>query len=369
MTGRRIVILGLSLSSSWGNGHATTWRALIKALAARGHDIVFLERDVPWYADHRDLPEPGFCELTLYQSLEELARFDGGVRSADAVIVGSFVPEGIAVGEWVQDIAGGTTAFYDIDTPVTLAALAKGECQYLTPELVAGYDHYLSFSGGPVPAMIERSYGSPNASALYCSVDMEKYRPAGSPLRWDLGYLGTYSADRQDALERLLLQPARQAPELRFVVAGAQYPEIDWPANVERIDHVRPSAHADFYSACRFSLNVTRADMVRAGYSPSVRLFEAAACGSPIISDRWAGLDGVFAPGAEILIADEAGQVLAALLDMPETRRLAMAEAARQRVAKEHGSDKRAAELEQLLLPPATRAGALFSSTEQRTSS
>lgn len=367
MTGRRIVILGLSLSSSWGNGHATTWRALIKALAQRRHDVLFLERNVPWYAANRDLPKPDFCNLVLYDSMDELRRFGEVIRSADAVIVGSFVPDGIAVGQWVQKVAQGFVAFYDIDTPVTLAALEKGRCDYLSAELIAGYDLYLSFAGGPVPALIQQHYRAHKAAPLYCSVDLERYLPTGTALRWDLGYLGTFSADRQIALEKLLLEPARAAPELRFVVAGAQYPEIDWPANVERIDHVAPSAHADFYSACRFSLNLTRIDMVKAGYSPSVRLFEAAACGSPIISDRWVGLADIFLPGIEILIADKGEEVLATLLDMSEAQRCAVSQAARERVVVEHSSNARAEELE-LLLFSSQQSGPIVHAA-QRTSS
>ena len=343
-----IVILGLSLSSSWGNGHATTYRALLRSLAARGHRILFLERDVPWYAAHRDLPAPGFCRLELYSDLQALQeQWAEAVESADAVIVGSYVPQGVAVGEWVQRIARGATAFYDIDTPVTLAKLRQGDTEYLSPELIPGYDAYLSFTGGPTLELLMQYYGSPAARPLYCSVDAEAYRPQDVPRRWDLSYLGTYSPDRQPVLERLLLEPARRAPELRFVVAGPQYPAgIEWPANVERLDHVPPAEHPAFYSASRYTLNVTRADMVAAGHSPSVRLFEAAACGTPVISDIWNGIETVLRPGAEIVLAKDAETVLSTLRDPGTERRERMAQAARGRILAEHTADHRAAELE-----------------------
>jgi spore maturation protein CgeB len=347
MTRLDLVVLGLSLSSSWGNGHATTFRALLKAFAARGHRVLFLERDQPWYAAHRDLPKPDFCELVFYDSLAELDRHRERIARADAVMVGSYVPEGIAAGAYVQEHAEGITAFYDIDTPVTLANLAKGQCAYLAPELVPGYDVYLSFTGGPTLDMLMTRYGSPAARALYCSVDETAYAPTGAKPRYDLGYLGTYSPDRQPTLERLLIEPARRAPHLSFIVGGPQYPaEIDWPANVTRVDHVPPDAHPGFYNACRFTLNVTRADMIRAGYSPSVRLFEAAACGTPIVSDRWAGLDTLFAPGREIILADTADDVLRLLTETSEDARIAQAKAARDRVLKTHTAAHRAAELE-----------------------
>jgi spore maturation protein CgeB len=342
-----LVVLGLSLSSSWGNGHATTYRALLKAFAALGHDILFLERDVPWYAEHRDLDRPDFCRLKFYSDLRSLEHCRSVIAAADAVIVGSYVPEGVAVGRFVQNHASGIAAFYDIDTPVTLAKLERGDHEYLSPDLIPGYDLYLSFTGGPTLRWLEEHYGSPAARALYCSVDPAAYPRLRREKRWDLSYLGTYSPDRQPTLERLLIEPARRAPHLRFVVAGPQYPsDVAWPGNVERIEHVPPDEHADFYASSRYTLNVTRADMIRAGYSPSVRLFEAAATCTPIISDRWAGLETLFSPGREIIPADTTEDVLSVLVDWPEPRRSALAEAARRRVLDDHTSRHRAAQLE-----------------------
>ncbi len=342
----RLVVLGLSLSSSWGNGHATTFRALLKAFAARGHEVLFLERDVPWYAGHRDLVDPDWCRLAFYDGVDGLAAWRQEIATADAVIVGSYVPDGIDVGRLVQRTAQGVTAFYDIDTPVTLAALVRGDCAYLSPALIPGYEVYLSFTGGPTLDLIERTYGSPTARALYCSVDPVLYASTGAAQRWDLSYLGTYSPDRQPTLDRLLLAVARALPERSFVVAGPQYPAgIDWPANVERIDHLPPSEHADFYSASRFTLNVTRADMIAAGWSPSVRLFEAAACGTPIVSDIWDGLGELFVPGREIVLAATTADVVAAL-DGDGT---AIGTAARARVLAAHTAAHRAAELDACL--------------------
>ena len=340
----RLVVLGLSLSSSWGNGHATTWRALLKAFHERGHDVLFLERDVPWYAPHRDLTDPDWCRIALYRDFAELKHWSGEIERADAVMVGSYVPKGVTVGAWVQRTAAGVTAFYDIDTPVTLAKLGRADHEYLSPELIPGYDLYLSFTGGPTLGYLEEQYRSPDARALYCSVDPAAYRPTGAAKRWDLSYLGTYSDDRQPVLERLLVEAARRAPDKRFVVAGPQYPaDIDWPANVERIEHLPPSEHAAFYSASRWTLNVTRADMVARGWSPSVRLFEAAACAAPIVSDRWAGLDTLFAPDREIVLADTAADVLAAL-DRADAA--ALGQAAQARVLAEHTAAHRAEQLE-----------------------
>lgn len=343
-----IVFLGLSITSSWGNGHATTYRALVRALVARGHQVLFLERDVPWYAENRDLPEPPYGRTVLYPDLATLQdRFATEVRQADLVLVGSYVPQGVAVGRWVQEIAQGVTAFYDIDTPVTLAKLRRGDEEYLAPDLIPGYDLYLSFTGGPLLEHLEEHYGAPAARPLYCSFEPTLYYPEPTPKRWELGYMGTYSADRQPGLEKLLLTPAREHPQGSFVVAGPNYPtELSWPANVARIDHLPPAHHRPFYNEQRFTLNLTRADMIAAGYSPSVRLFEAAACATPIISDYWRGLEDIFALDEEILVAQTARDVLAYLQDLPAAAAQAIGERARATVLAAHTPTQRALALE-----------------------
>jgi len=344
----KYVFLGLSITSSWGNGHATTYRALLKHLAARGHEVTFLERDLPFYAENRDLPSPPYARTHLYGSLEELFdRFAREVGEADLVVVGSYVPDGDRVGDWALELAPGRTVFYDIDTPVTLEKLARGEADYLTRDQVARYAMYLSFTGGPTLRVLEERLGSPCARALYCSVDPEVHYPEERLPAWDLGYLGTYSADRQPTLDRLLLTPARRSPEGRFVVAGPMYPaRIAWPPNVERVTHLAPGDHRAFYGSQRFTLNVTRAAMVAAGWSPSVRLFEAAACGTAIVSDPWPGLEELFVPGREILIAETSEDVERFLRALPEEERIAIGERARRRVLAEHTSMHRAETLE-----------------------
>jgi spore maturation protein CgeB len=349
MSGLTIVILGLSITSSWGNGHATTYRSLVKELSRRGHHVTFLERDVPWYGGaHRDMPEPPFGQTFLYVDYDDLTRrFAELVHKADLVILGSYVPEGTRVARWMLKTASGVTAFYDIDTPITVAKLTLGDEEYLSATEVPLFDIYLSFAGGPLLERIRRDFGARHIGLLYCSVDPELYYPEETAARWDLGYLGTYSADRQPKLELLLLGPARARPESRFVVAGPQYPEdIAWPANVQRIEHLPPHVHRAFYNAQRFTLNVTRAEMTANGWSPSVRLFEAAACGVPIISDDWEGLETVFTPGTEILIASSSEEVAAILADLGEEQRRAIATAARRRVLRAHTAAIRAQELE-----------------------
>jgi spore maturation protein CgeB len=339
----RIVVLGLAVTSSWGNGHATNYRGLCSALRRRGHDVLFLERDKPWYASSRDFTAPW---VELYDSIEELVRWEERVRSADLVLVGSFVPDGADICEWVLTRAEGVVAFWDIDTPVTAAALARGDCEYLTQDLVPRFDLYLSFTGGP---LLQR-LGARAPHPFWCLVDPFRYRPEPRPQRWDLGYLGTYSSDRQSTLEALLLEPARRLAARTFAVAGPMYPEtIDWPGNVKRLESLDPGRHPPFYCAQRFTLNVTRADMVAAGWSPSVRLFEAAACGVPIVSDWWEGLDAFFEPEREILVARGPDDVQKYLTDTSDDTRRAVGRRARSRVLRQHTADRRADDLERLI--------------------
>ncbi len=346
----KIVLFGLAITSSWGNGHATTYRALLRGLARRGHHVHFFERDAPWYAANRDLPQPPYCTTTIYANLREVEdRHAATIRAADVVIVGSYVPEGIAVGDLVQRMATGVTAFYDIDTPVTLARL-DGGVDYLASRQIPEYDLYLSFTGGPTLDVLRRRYRARLARPLYCSVDPDLYYRENVEPMYDLGYLGTYSDDRQPVLERLLLDTARDWPAGRFVVAGPQYPEdICWPANVERVTHLAPARHRRFYNTLRYTLNVTRRHMVTAGCSPSVRLFEAAACGTPIVSDTWTGLDAFFAPGDEILLTRSAADTGRYLREIPDADRIQIGLRARDRVLRAHTAAHRAAELERYI--------------------
>ncbi|MBK8020020.1 MAG: glycosyltransferase [Chloroflexi bacterium] len=351
-----IVVLGLSITSSWGNGHATTYRGLLREFSRRGHHVVFLERDVPWYAAQRDLPKPPYCQTILYCDFDELVqRYTALVRDADIVMVGSYVPEGVSVGHWVNDVALGTTVFYDIDTPVTLSKLEREDYEYLTPELIPRFDLYLSFTGGPVLETLQQRYASPDARPLYCSVDPELYYPEGTGFQWDIGYMGTYSEDRQAGLDKLMLEAARHWPHGGFVVAGPQYPDsIVWPKNVDRIEHLPPQEHRQFYNQQRFTLNLTRSDVRRLGYAPSVRLFEAAACGVAIVSDHWPGIDNFFTPGREILITYSSDETLYYLHDTSPSQRRRIGQRARQRVLQQHTAAHRAQELEAYLLDKMT---------------
>ena len=349
----RIVVFGLAVSSSWGNGHATLWRGLIGALHGLGCSVVFFERDVPYYAGARDVMALPGGELVLYRSWSEAsARVAREIRGADCTIVTSYCPDALAAATLVRELRPPISVFYDLDTPVTLSRLAQGEqVDYIGERGLADFDLVLSYTGGHALDLLRECLGARRVAPLYGHVDPDVHRrvtPA-SHYTADLSYLGTYAADRQTALEALLVEPARRRSEHRFLIGGAQYPQdFPWAPNIYFVRHVPPSDHAAFYSSSRLTLNVTRAAMARLGWCPSGRLFEAAACGTAVLSDAWDGLSAFFVPGEEILVARSAEDVTAALdLTYSEVARIAIA--ARERTLAEHTSAARARELLQLL--------------------
>ncbi len=350
----KLVVYGLSITSSWGNGHATTYRALLRALARRGHRILFIEKDVEWYRSHRDMPDPGFCTVQLYESwAQDEATLLAAAADADAILVGSYFADATEASRALFAQARCPVLFYDIDTPITLAALrAEGRIAYLDAVDIPHYAAYLTFTGGPVLQELERRFGAKKAVALFCSVDPDLYRPSAlrTEFQADLSYLGTYAADRQIKLLRLLDEPASLLPTASFLVAGPLYPsDTRWRSNVRHLDHVAPADHPAFYSSSRFTLNLTRDDMVQAGHSPSVRLFEASACGAAILSDDWAGLSDLLTPGEEILLPKDSAEVADMLQHLTDGERVRIGANARIRILAEHTAAHRAVELEAVL--------------------
>jgi spore maturation protein CgeB len=350
----KIVIFGLTISSSWGNGHATLWRGLCKNLIRSGHRVTFFERDVPYYAGARDLTEIPGGKLVLFScwdDIAESARHE--LREADTAIVTSYCPDGISATRLVLDQDHAQRVFYDLDTPITLANLLAGESlSYIGPEGLRGFDLVLSFTGAPeVFAAFRTRLGAERLVPLYGHVDADVHRPAppAPHYRSDLSYLGTYSDDRQAALEALFIAPARRRQDMRFLIGGAQYPnDFPWSSNIYFVQHVPPSEHPQFFASSRVTLNVTRRAMAETGWCPSGRLFEAAACGAPILSDSWPGIEEFFTPGTEIMLAQCANDTLAAFA-RDDAELSQMARRARERTLDQHSSWKRAKELIDLL--------------------
>ncbi len=343
-----ITIFGLTLSSSWGNGHATPYRAIIRALHHRGHRVSFFEKDVDYYARRRDFAVCPYCELNLYTSWDDIrARALRQAAASDVVIVASYCPDGARVSDELLQLPHPLRVFYDLDTPITLQDLAVSDLPYIRRAQIPGFDLYLSFTGGRILRELERTWGARMARPLYGCVDPDIHGrvPARQDFQCALSYMGTFAADRQHKVDALFLEPARRRTDARFVLAGSMYPrDWTWPANLHRFEHVAPADHPALYSSSRLTLNITRDGMARYGYCPSGRFFEAAACGTPLVTDAWEGLETFFAPGEELFLARNADDVLAAL-DCADNDLLYLAARARQRTLDEHTGDYRAAQM------------------------
>jgi spore maturation protein CgeB len=349
----KLVVFGLTISSSWGNGHATLWRGLIRSLSRRGWHVVFFERDATWYAGARDFWEIENGELVFYGDWEAVrASAARHVAEADAAVVTSYCPDGIAASELVWSAARPLKVFYDLDTPVTLSRLDRGDdTGYIGPRGLADFDLVLSYTGGAALDQLRTRLGARLTRPLYGHVDPAVHHPAAPRdiFASDLSYIGTYAEDRQAALVDLFVEPARMRPQKRFVIAGAQYPhEFPWAENIHFVRHLAPEQHPSFYSSSRMTLNITRRAMAEMGWCPSGRLFEAAACGAAILADWWEGLDEFFDPWSEIVVARNTAEAIYAL-DLGEDEQRRIGARARERVLAEHTSDRRAEQFERYL--------------------
>jgi spore maturation protein CgeB len=347
----KLVIFGLSVSSSWGNGHATLWRGLLRALAKKGHRAVFFEKDVPYYAKHRDLERGDGYDVVLYPAFDDVSdRARRELETADVAMVTSYCPDAQRASDLVL-AARGRRVFYDLDTPITLDALERGEkVAYLPEQGLGEFDLVLSYTGGAALDALVSKLGTRRVAPLYGSVDLDAHHPCEprADYRCDLSYLGTYAKDRHAAVQTLFLDVAARVDQ-RFLLGGPMYPDdMPRPKNLTWLPHVPPREHPAFYSSSRATLNVTRGAMARMGYCPSGRLFEAAACGVPIVSDDWPGLDEFFDPASEILVARTSDDVVDALR-MPREDLAAIARRARERTCSEHTAGHRAAELVELV--------------------
>lgn len=347
----RIVIVGPSLTTSPGTGSTSIYRGLVRELSARNHDVLFLERAAEKRSGQKLRPaEAGRVEE--YLDLKELKnRHAAEVRDADFVLVSSQIADAAEIGSWITRHAQGATAFYDHNAPETVMGLDQNRPGPVSAELIARYDLYFSFTGGPLLDLLENEFGVRAARPLYPAADARYFFPGYTNQTWDFGYLGKFSDDSLPVLERLLIEPARRWKEGMFLVAGSAYPRSTrWPDNVKRSLHISSQKRRAFYNSQRFTLDIISPEAAAVGYSPSLRLFEAAACGTPVITEFWPGLDTFFAPHEEILISHSPDETLIYLEEISEVDRRRLGYRARERVLARHTSRHRAAELEGYVL-------------------
>jgi spore maturation protein CgeB len=335
----KLTIFGLTLSSSWGNGHATPYRAIIRALDRLGHRVVFYEKDVPYYAARRDFSDTDYCDLVLYPDWETVRyRALMDVAESDVVITASYVPDGVRINDEVLGLPGPLHVFYDLDTPITLGKLRAAGTDYVNAKQLSEFDLVLSFVGGGILDQLKTEFGVREALPIYGCVDPDTHKRVAARDAYSclMSYMGTYAADRQQKLNDLFLEPVRRMQEEKFLLAGSLYPwDWRWPENVHRFEHIKPGNHAALYSSSKTTLNITRAEMAQYGWCPSGRFFEAAACGTPVITDTWEGLEDFFTPGEEIFTVECSEDVMRTLQHAPEELGR-LAEKARLRTLDEH---------------------------------
>lgn len=350
----KLVVFGLSITSSWGNGHATTYRGLLRELARLGYAITFVERDVEWYASNRDLWEAEYAAIMLYNDWAELTpQLDDLLHDADVVLAGSYFSDGICLVDRLSALApNAVKVYYDIDTPITLTNFcAGGTTEYLRADQIPSFDLVLSFTGGRALDELRDRYGAKQTAPFYCAIDPEIHcpHPPASEYLCRLGYMGTYAADRQPSVEAFLIEPANRLPEYQFILAGPQYPNMCLPPNLLHYIHLSPQEHARFYSSNGMTLNLTRAAMRAYGYAPSVRLFEAAGCGTCIVSDSWTGIETFLEPGKEILLAETTEDVCRYITQVSLEEKQAIGAAARKRILQEHTYAARAGQFDKFI--------------------
>ena len=360
----KLVLFGSSLVSAYWNGAATYYRGICKAMHARGHDIVFVEPDLYERQQHRDLEaDPPYAEVRVCAGWLELERELERARGADLVAkcsgVGGWDME---LAEAVLDLRSPSTrvAFWDVDAPQTLASAAAEPVD--TPgtfrALIPRYDLILLYGGGPPVQAAYANLGARHTRLVYNAVDPSEYYPVEpEPARaCDLLFMANRMPDREQRAHELFFAAAQLAPDLHFILGGNGWGDCDLPANVRWIGHVPTAEHRSWNCSARMVLNVNRADMATNGYSPPTRVFEAAGCGSCLITDTWQGIETFFAPGEEILLARTAEDIVDHLRQTSAARARAVGAAARRRVLRDHTYAARARELDAVLSEVARHA-------------
>jgi spore maturation protein CgeB len=344
----KIAWFGSSLVSSYWNGAATYYRGLVRALAARGHTVTFYEPDAYDRQAHRDLDDPAWAEVVVWEPREVVARrLVRGAREADVIVKAS----GVGVLDDVLEDAiaaldGPTRIFWDVDAPATLAAAGERFAA-----LIASFDLVLTYGGGE--PVVERylELGARHCVPVYNALDPETHHPETPDPRFaaDLGFLANRLPDRETRVDEFFLRAARLAPGRRFLLGGAGWEGKLLPGNVTWLGHIGTAEHNVFNATPLAVLNVTRDSMVANGWSPPTRVFEAAGAGACLITDAWAGIEEFLEPGVEVLVAenghDVAGHVEGLSLDMA----VRVGAAARERVLRDHTYERRAAQVEDVL--------------------
>jgi spore maturation protein CgeB len=346
----RIAFFGSSLVSAYWNGAATYYRGIVRGLHERGHAVTFFEPDAYDRQAHRDLDDPEWAEVVVYEP-ERWRETLAGARGADVVVKAS------GVGVCDEELEAGalrlgapTTIFWDVDAPATLARMEADPHDSLRA-LVPRYDLVLTYGGGDPVVERYRALGAHDCVPVYNALDPDTHHPVPPEDRFacDLAFLGNRLPDREARVEEFFLRAAGEAPGRSFLLGGAGWEDRPLPPNVRLIGHVSTNDHNALNCTPVAVLNVSRESMAANGYSPATRVFEAAGAGACLITDAWEGIEQFLEPGEEVLVARDGAEVAELLGGLGAERARAIGEAARRRLLAEHTYAHRAEQVEETL--------------------
>lgn len=340
------VFIGRSILSSYGNPRAELYRALVGELAHRGHRTIFLEKETKLGSAHRDMLRSPYCEVWTYRDADQLLdEYVSLLHGADVVLLGDGVAGASRIAGWIATEARCVKIYYDTDLARTFDSLCadKPDHECLQAHNIPDFDLYLSTTGGAALQRIRAEYDCPNVQPLYECIDPYFYYRTDEPKQYDLGFIGNYNVNRGQQLDKMMLQPAQRTPNRSFILAGGDYPtDLGWPTNLRYLEHLPETSHVSFYNRLNCTLVLARPDRSALGHTPSKRLLAAAACGVPILSDHWVGLEEFFEPNRELYVVEDCHSVLESLYQTQQMDRVKLGNRARQRVLAEHSTRRRA---------------------------
>jgi len=354
MTRPRISFFGSSLVSAYWNGAATYYRGIVRALHARGYDVTFYEPDAYERQQHRDIDDPDWARVVVYEPTEE--GVFGAIRAgcgADIIVKTS----GVGVFDELLEAAvlayrrpGAMTIFWDVDAPATLDRVQQNPNDAFRA-LIPQYDLILTYGGGEP---VVRGYAACGARAcvpIYNALDPDTHHPTARDPRFrgHLGFLGNRLPDREARVEEFFLRAASLAPHRRFVIGGSGWDDKAMPPNVAYVGHVFTRDHNAFNCTPLAVLNISRDSMARYGFSPATRVFEAAGAAACLITDAWEGIEQFLEPNREVLVASSGDEVAALVNDLTAARANEIGAAAMGRVRGEHTYAHRVQQVESLL--------------------
>jgi spore maturation protein CgeB len=351
----KLAFFGSSLVSAYWNGAATYYRGLLRALAGLGHEVTFFEPDAYERQQHRDMADPTWAKVVVYPPTRS------GVQtalvqatSADVVIkcsgVGVF--DELLEREVLRLSSGARrVGFCDVDAPATLQRMQQDELDPFRA-LVRRYDFVFTYGGGEPVRSRYLGLGARVCVPIYNALDPSTHHPVAAEPRFqaDLGFLGNRLPDREARVEEFFLRPAERLASSRFVLGGSGWEDKPRSDNVRYVGHVSTSDHNAFNSSTLAVLNVSRESMASFGFSPATRVFEAAGAGACLITDAWEGVEQFLEPDREILVARDGAEVCRQLASLTPQRAREIGARARARVLRDHTYDRRAEQLQELLL-------------------